>query len=434
MQGPLSPDIYDTSRQPDSWWRASCPEWQQPAPLTGDKACDVAIIGGGYAGLSTSIRLAELGINPCVLDAAPIGWGASGRNGGIVGIESHKLSHKALIRRCGADEVARYQAAQLAGVDRLSAFCTAHAVPMQGTGEVLLAHSAKAHRALLADAPPEGVVHEPIAPTGTSDMSRFGGIRIRPGFGVHPLRLVRALADHAHGLGVAIHPNSEVLSWTRNGTAHLLQTRHATLHAGAVVVATNGFMPDGLHKGLDGLAVPVISNIAVTRVLTAEERARHAWLSDDPVADTRNLLVYLRMLPEGRLLFGMRGDLTGAHANAPAMQRAVSRRLARCFPGWSGIEIDYFWRGPICATASYTPAVGQLSEDRTVFHAFGWHGSGVNGAQVAGRLLADVVAGAPLDRIPLPFRGAAPRLPFPRLRPAYVGAALVQQRLADLLS
>lgn len=425
--------MYDTGRWPDSWWRASAADWQGPAPLGGPHKAEVAIIGAGYAGLSCAIRLAELGRHVVVLDAGEIGWGASGRNGGIVGLESHKLSHRALVRRCGAAEVARYHASQVEGAARLRAFCADANVPVQGEGEVILAHSAAAFRALMAETPPHGVTFEPIAPANTGDMARWGGIRIRPGFGVHPLRLVRALAARAADLGVTVHPCSKVTQWRPGGPPHLLKTAHGTVTAETVVIATNGFTPDGLHPGMDGRAVPVISNIAVTRPLTAEERARHAWLGDDPVADTRNLLVYLRMLPEGRLLLGMRGDLTGADINARTMRAAVSNRIADQFPGWRGIEITHFWRGPICATASYTPSVGPMQGHAGVFHAFGWHGSGVNGAQVGGRLLAEVIAGAPHDHIPAPYRGRAPALPLPALRPAYVGAALLQQRLADAL-
>ena len=305
MKGPLSTDIYDTSRWPESWWRASAPEWAGPPALEGEVRAEVAVIGGGYAGLASATRLAELDIEAVVLDAAPIGWGASGRNGGIVGLTSHKLSDAALLRRCGEVEVRRYAAAQLEGLHRLRAFCEEAGVPVQGEGEVILAHSPRAFRALREEAPEDGIAHDLIEPGNIGDMARFGGIRIRPGFGVHPLRLVRALADRAVSLGVQVHPRSEVLRWSREGQSHRLETAQGSVVAQKVVIATNGFTPDGLHPGMNGRAVPVISNIAVTRPLSAEERARHAWLADDPVADTRNLLVYLRMLPEGRLLFGI---------------------------------------------------------------------------------------------------------------------------------
>lgn len=438
MKGPLDPSMYDTGRWPDSWWRASAPPWEGPAPLDGDTQAEVAIIGGGYAGLACAIRLAERGIGALVLDAGPIGWGASGRNGGMVGLGSHKLSMAALVRRHGATEVDRYRASQVEGNARLRAFCEARGLPVQGRGEMLLAHSASAFRELASRKPPPGGGYEVIEPrpagNGAGDMARFGGLLLKPYFGVQPLRLVRAMADRAVELGVRVHPRSEVATWRREGGRHRLATPRGTVSAARVVLATNGFTPDGLHPAFDGRAVPVISNIGVTRVLTPEERARHAWLQDDPVADTRHLLVYLRMLPEGRLMFGMRGDVTGSDEGARVMRARLERRIGEQFPGWKGVPLDHFWRGPICATASYTPAVGRLAGDASVFHAFGWHGSGVNGAQVGARLLADVIAGAPLESIPSPWRGGAPRLPAPGLRPLYVGLALAQQRLADALS
>ena len=434
MRGPLDPIMYDTSRHPESWWRASAPSWHAPMPVDGDIETDVAIVGGGYAGLSCAVRLAEHGIQAIVLEAGEIGWGASGRNGGMVGMTSHKASDASLHRKFGKTEVDRAHGLQRDGVDRLVALCAQHDVPMQGEGELILAHSAKAFAALRAETAPDRVTHDIVEPEPTGDMRRFGGIRIRPGFGVHPMRLVRAWTDAAIAAGQRVHPASEVLRWQREGSGHRLETSGGSVKARRVVLATNGFTPDGLNPRFDGRAVPVISNIGVTRVLTDEERARHSWLQDDPVADTRNLLVYLRMLPEGRLLFGMRGDLRGTEAGADDMRARLVKRIAEQFPGWADIPLDYFWRGPICATARYTPSIGRLQDDPSVYHAFGWHGSGVNGAQCGGHVLADVITGAPEDTIPAPWRGLAPRLPLPGLRPLYVGMALMQQRLADALS
>lgn len=434
MRGPLSPAMYATGRWPDTWWRASAPDWQDPSPLDGDGEAEVAIIGGGYAGLACAIRLAERGANALVLDAGPIGWGASGRNGGMAGLASHKLPMPALLRRHGEHEVSRYRASQVEGLERLRAFCEERGLPVQGRGELVMAHSEKAFRALTARKPSDGIGYEVIEPAPTGDMRRFGGVLMTPYFGVQPLRLVRALADRAGELGQRVHPRSEVTEWRREGGRHRLVTPRGSVRAQKVVLATNGFTPDGLHPGFEGRAIPVISNIGVTRVLTAEERARHPWLQDDPCADTKNLLVYLRMLPEGRLLFGMRGDLKGSEEGAKSMRARLEMRIVEQFPGWAGIPLQYFWRGPICATASYTPAVGRLEEDPTVFHAFGWHGSGVNGAQVGARLLANVIAGDPIESIPSPWRGKARALPLPRLRPLYVALALTQQRIEDRLS
>ncbi|MEM7189797.1 MAG: FAD-binding oxidoreductase [Pseudomonadota bacterium] len=433
MKGPLHPRMYDTATWPDSWWRASAPAWQGPAPLDGDLDTDVAVIGGGYAGLSTATGLAKAGIGAVVLDAAEIGWGASGRNGGMVGYGGYKASVRTMRRRYGEDECARFQAALRGGIDWVREFCEAEGMPVQGVAEDIYAHSPQAYVALTKGHKSD-TEQTLIPPSDSGDMAKHGGIRIAPSFGIHPLRLVRTLADRAVDAGVRVCPQSEVTAWHREGGRHRLVTPKGTVTADRVVIATNGFAPDGLHPDVDGRAVPVISNIGVTRVLTEEEQDRHPWLGDDPVADTRNLLVYLRLLPEGRLLLGARGDLTGAPKSSAAMRNQLTWRIAECFPGWAGIPLDYFWNGPICATASYTPSVGALPNDPTVFTCFGWHGSGVNAANLAGRLLAEVIAGALEDTIPAPMRGLPRRLPLPGLRPLYVGMALVQQRIQDFLS
>ncbi len=423
MKGPLDNLIYDTARPIDSWWRASAPAWDGSPPLAKDFSAEVAIIGAGYAGLACAIRLAELGIGSAVLDAGEIGWGASGRNGGIVGIRSDKLSDTAMLRRYGDAEFARYITAAVEGNHRLRAFCMENGLAdaVQGDGELYLAHSARTAIRMEREAGAHGIEIEHLPPENVEGIRRHGGIVIRPGFGIQPLRLVRALADAATAQGAQVHPRSEVLGWERDGRRHRLVTAGGTVTAERVVLATNGFTPDGLERHFDGRAVPVISNIGVTRPLSDDEKASLAWLGDHPAADTRNLLSYFRLLPEGRLLLGMRGDIHGSASGAERMRSAVAARIARQFPELAGVELTHFWRGPVCVTASFTPSVGLLAEDPTIGHAFGWHGSGINGAQVGARFLAEVLAGKAQSHIPAPYRGLAPRLPFPGLRPWYVG-------------
>jgi glycine/D-amino acid oxidase-like deaminating enzyme len=370
------------------------------------------------------------------MEAGEIGWGASGRNGGIVGLRPDKLSDNAMIRRHGEAEFGRYVRAAVEGNHRLRAFCIEAGLAdgVQGNGELYLAHSARTAISLERKAGEHGVEIEHLPPENTQGIRRHGGIIIRPAFGIHPLRLVRALADHALVLGVRVCPRSEVTLWERDGPRHRLVTAGGTVSARRVVLAANGFTPDGLCRRFDGRAVPVISNIGVTRVLSDEEKASLAWLGDQPGADTRNLLSYFRLLPEGRFLLGMRGDLRGTAAGAASMRRAVAARIVRQFPGLAGVELSHFWRGPICATASMTPSVGLLRDDPGIGHAFGWHGSGINGAQVGGRLLAEVLAGEPQSHIPAPYRSLAPRLPLPALRPLYVGAVQAMLRVKDALS
>ncbi|MDH3667419.1 MAG: FAD-binding oxidoreductase [Paracoccaceae bacterium] len=436
MKGPLDPSVYDTTRRVESWWEASAPSWRDPGPLSGEIQTEVAIIGGGYAGLACAIRLGELGIGSVVLDAGAIGWGASGRNGGIVGTRSDKLSESALVRRYGEKEYGRYVEAAVAMNHQIRTFCLENGLAdcIQGDCEFELAHSARTAIRMERSQSEYGIELTRLPPDSAPGIRCHGGQIIRPGFGIHPLRLVRALADRAQALGVRVHPRSEVTLWERAGHGHRLVAAGGAATARSVVLATNDFTPDGLNHRFDGRAIPVISNIGVTRVLTEEERASIAWLGGNPGADSRRLLSYFRLLPEGRFLLGMRGDVRGSEAGAARMRRAVSARIAEQFPALAEAEITHFWRGPVCATASMTPSVGLLRDDPTVGHVFAWHGSGITGAQLGGRLLAEVIAGKSTDHIPAPLRGLAPRLPLPGLRPLYVGAMLGLYRISDALS
>jgi glycine/D-amino acid oxidase-like deaminating enzyme len=438
MRGPLHPDLYNIEKPIESWWAETAPPAPAAAALDGDARADVAVIGAGYAGLSCAAALAEAGVDVRVLDAGPLGWGASGRNGGIVGLASDKLSMAERIARVGEDEARRALAAQIEGAERLRAFCADQGVETQGDAETVVAHDARSWRALQAEADAmrwgaqgQLLSREAYAERGFAGPEQHGALLVRPGFGLHPMQLVLALAAETQRKGVTLHPRSAVRTWAREGADHVLRTAAGALRARRVVLATNGFTSDDLHPAFAARAMPVISMIGVTRPLTAGELARHGWRETNPLANTRRMLYYWRMLPQNRLLFGMRGDLTGAQAQAPRWRARLRRHIGRAFPHWADIPLTHFWRGPICATRAYAPAVGRLPDDPTVFHAFGWHGSGVNGAQVAGRLLARVVLGEPETVIPALWRGLPPRIPLPALRPVWLSAMLSGYRALD---
>ena len=148
------------------------------------------------------------------------------------------------------------------------------------------------------------------------------------------------------------------------------------------------------------------------------------------LCSTRRMLYYFRMLPQGRLLFGMRGDLSGSEASAAGFAAKLRRHLGTAFPEWRDIPLDHFWRGPVCMTRARRPSVALLPDDPTVACAFGWHGSGVNGATLGGRLAAGLLAGGNAE-IPAPMRGLPPRIPLPGLRRLWLAGFLAAYRLRD---
>ena len=143
-----------------------------------------------------------------------------------------------------------------------------------------------------------------------------------------------------------------------------MTTPLGTVTADRVLVATNGYTPEGLSPMLAGRVLPALSSILVTRPLTAAEQAAQGWTKPALVADTRQLLFYIRLLRDGRLLFGARGG-TDASPAAFARQRAwMERRLGEKFPAWRGVGIDYAWWGLVCLASDRLPHLGWLDDGK----------------------------------------------------------------------
>jgi glycine/D-amino acid oxidase-like deaminating enzyme len=248
---------------------------------------------------------------------------------------------------------------------------------------------------------------------------------------------VRGLADAAVRRGAILHDRSEVIHWQKEGKWHVLRTDEATLRAKKVIVATNGFTPEYLHKALHGKTLPLISSIVVTRPLDAAELAAHNWQTDSPTITSLDLLDYFRVLPDKRLMLGGRGSADGSAVNARANFEKIAHRVGTLFPQWSNVAIEYNWQGLVCLTRRLTPAVGRLDEDPSTLFAFGYHGNGVNNATWCGKFLADWLGSTANgdhrvpDSLPVIMRGMPDGIPFPSLRLNYVQARIAGFRLTD---
>ncbi len=437
--------IYAWPQPVDSYWEAN-----DGAPvrgcdaLEGDADCDVAVIGGGYAGLSAALHLAgEEGVEVRVLEAGAPGWGASGRNGGICGIGATKLGPEALVARFGADETRRFFAAGIEAVELVKGIAADEGIDIdaRGDGDLCVAHRRNRVAGLRAEAESlravTGLAYEAwsrdaLAERGFRGPEAHGALYIPVGFGLNPLKYVRGLARAALRRGAKIHGESRVTGWSREGGRHRLVTPRGSLRARRVLVATNGFTRDDLNPALRGRLLPVLSNIVTTRPLTAEEHAAQGWCTDLPVYDSRKLLFYFRMLGDGRFLFGARGGSDASPAGARRMRAWMLRRLGEMFPAWKDVEVSHFWRGLICMSPRLTPHLGRLDGDASVFHSLAYHGSGVAMATWSGRAMAREIAGR-ANRSPIPAVMSQPleRFPLPGLRLWYLRAAYAGYALRD---
>lgn len=439
--------MYDAGSPAGSFWEDDAPALApgvDQGALSSDVECDVAIIGGGYTGLSAALHLArDHHIDVCLLEAGPLGWGASGRNGGFCSLPPTSLSYRQLIARYGLDEARRFIASQVEAIDLVADLARDESIDLgrQGEGTLHVAHAPGHFKDLMEEAEflknkfgmsVSLLSREEMAETHYDSNEQFGALLNRTGFGLQPLSFARGLAAAAARAGAKLHGRSQVLRWRKNGAIHHLITASGSLRARRVIVATNGFTRAPIRPNLSDRLMPVLSNIIVTRPLSESERAAHHWQTEFPCSNTRRLLFYYRMLPDHRFLFGARGDLTGKPADGAKMRALMERRLGEVFPHWAGVETTHYWRGFVCMTSRLTPAIGQMPDDPSIYFALAYHGDGVSAAPWAGRTLAHFIGGRmSFDEIPAPFKGIPPRIPFPSLRRWYLLAALGYYQYQD---
>jgi glycine/D-amino acid oxidase-like deaminating enzyme len=398
---------YGDGPRANCWWDQTCAVDPRPA-LEGDARCDVAIVRGGFTGLSAALHLAKAGVSVTVLESCYIGFGASGRNGGFCCLGGGRLSDAAIERAYGVQGRQEYRAAELAAIDLVERVTRDHEIDIDrhSDGETELAHRPKDMDRLrnrVAEVERSyGLSATVIEKGALADHGLngpfHGALTIPVGFALNPRKYVTGLARAAAAGGAVIYHDSPVQSIEGTEGRFRLSTARGALHADRVIVATNGYSSEDLPDWLAGRYMPAQSSVIVTRPLTEDELAAQGWTSDQMVYDTRNLLHYFRLMPDGRMLFGMRGGLmTGAAADRRAIGRA-RRDFETMFPAWRHVETPFGWSGMVCIARDQMPFVGPVPQRPGMFAGLCYHGNGVAMGSYAGALLADLVQDRRPDR------------------------------------
>ncbi|WP_413867620.1 NAD(P)/FAD-dependent oxidoreductase [Albidovulum sp.] len=405
------------------YWDTTVARPPRGAAVEGEVRAEVAILGAGYAGLSAALHLArDAGADVAVVEAEGIGWGASGRNGGFACIGGAKAGAATLRRRfgqAGLDEwhgVQRQTPGTVAGIlDRYAIDADTHS----REGETSLAHSPRAFAALREEAVAArrdlGVTAEVLGPAdlaaaGMGGAGFHGGLRIGLGFALNPLKYVLGLAVAARAEGARIYENSPVEAITREGGDYLLRTPRGRLRARKLILATNGYSSEDVPGWMAGRYLPAQSAVLVTRQLTAAEIAAQGWSSQGMAYDTRDLLHYFRLMPDGRFLFGLRGGTAAGPRAQEAMRARARADFEAMFPAWAVVATPHYWSGFVCLSRGLTPYVGPVGDWPDAWAGFAWHGNGVALATWSGRLLADLATGR--GRVPAVMAAPPGRFPF----------------------
>lgn len=389
----------------DRYWSRFLPV---PAPaypvLQGEAETEFAVVGGGYTGLSAALTLAEAGAEVTLLDAATPGWGASGRNGGLVSVGSAKLADGQIVRKFGREDAQCFFDAERAAVDLVETYLELHGIDADrhSKGYTYVAH--RPDRVAEIRAYGESYQHrygldyefvpkEEMAAHGLNSPDYHGAVHLPLGFALNPMKFVLGLTAAADKAGVTFHSQTPVVRITHDGAQHVLETPNGRLRARNLIFATNGYSSDDLPGAFAQRYLPVQSNILVTRPLSEEEIQDQGWWSEQMVCDSRTLLHYFRLLPDRRLMLGLRGSVKVSEHDITATRRKARADFDRMFPKWRHVETEYFWSGLICMTRNLVPFAGAVPGMERTWAALGYHGSGVTMAPYAGKLIAEQALG-----------------------------------------
>lgn len=439
---------YNFSKPAPSWWEESAGPAVETSDLAAeqDVRCDVAIIGGGYTGLSAAYHLVrDHGADVRVLDAGKPGWGASGRNGGFCGPGATKMGRDEMVRRYGLEATKEFGQMQREAVELVAHLLEEENIDADKTGdrgEICFAHKPNRVAELRAEAEStnelypfehEFLTREECHAFGIAGPEVHAGMLIKGPFGLHPLKYCQGLARAAQRHGAVLHHDARVTGWRRDGSDHVLTTAKGEVRAKKVIVGTNGYTSEDLHPSLGGRLLPTLTNILVTRPLTRDEQSEQGWTATDVAFDTRRLLHYVRLLPDGRFLFGGRGGWDASPAGVEAKRQHMIRQFRQMFPAWAGVEFTHFWNGFVCIAYDRIAHVGHIDNDPSMIAGLAYHGSGVASATWSGQMAARLAAGnADIgSSVPKVMRGSPPKFPMPWLRKTYLKGAYAVYGVKD---
>lgn len=383
------------SGYPDSYYLATARGVQDRPVLEGDTQADVCVIGGGFTGLSAALNLAERGMSVVLLEAERIGYGASGRNGGLIGsgqrkdpLEAEEMFGHArskllwdfseLAKQEIRDRVAQHnidcdlQKGQLVGVHK----------------KRYLGWAAEMSDALAEryDYPDTHALDRDATRAMVATDTFLEGFFDPNAATVHPLNYALGLASAASNAGVDIYENSQVNAYTHADPARIT-TDNGSVTASFIVLACNGYLGK-LESRVAGKMMP-INNFMIATEPLGEERCNKLISGRYGVHDTRFVVNYFRLSDDHRLLFG--GGENYRSSFPRDIAAFVRPYMLKLFPQLSDVAIDYSWGGTLSVTVNRWPHIGRLEPN--LFFGQGYSGHGISTANFAGKLIAEAIAG-----------------------------------------
>ena len=419
--------------EPSLWAATAAPALPAP-PLDGDVSVDVCIVGGGFAGLSTALHLAEQGTRVALLEEHEPGWGGSGRNGGqvIPGLKYDPDELQTMFPGALGERLAQFAGGT---ADSVFDLIKKHNmdVPLVCNGWIQGAHTAAGldlvsrRAAQWAKRGASGAkalsASEVAALLGTNKY--VGGWLDPRGGGIQPLSYARGLARAAAGAGASIHGLSPATALQRDGSRWKVTTAQgAVVRADRVVLCTNGYT-GALWPGLARSVITPNSFQVATEPLP-EDIARTILPQGHVSSDTRQLLLYFRLDHQRRLIMGGRGPFR--EPTSPLDWGHLERVIGHMFPAAANAPIAFRWCGRVAITRDFLPHLHEPAPGLLI--DIGCMGRGVGLQTSMGRAMANYIVSGNVDALPVPVTGVK-SFPLHRFRQIYLSAIIAWYRMRD---
>ncbi len=419
------PSVFEPNR---SFWARSQPP--QNPPLTEDISVDVAILGGGFTGLSAAFYIR--GISPhkrvVVLEAKGCGNGASGRNGAMVltmtedrymSFSSNPAIDKKIYDLTAENIRTLANLSASTGID--CELETNGALQVLSTPEDVQAAKTYVQQAQSLGMPVEFWDKQRLTQAIGTEVYEAAFFDPNGGH-VHPMKLVHVFKTAAEAAGAEIYENTTV-AHIEEGREHLLHTTSGrTIKAKSLVLATNAFT--GRLGFFRNSIVPVHEYVAVTQPLSEHQLAEIGWRKRVPFNDSRTEVFYLGLTEDNRIHIGggnpsyffNNGAGNNNDSAAASHFAQLQRELVRIYPRLSGVKFEAAWDGVVDWSLNESPSVGCTGKNNNIFYGLGYSGHGVNLTSVFGRIIADLDAGRVEPWRQYPFLNASlhyvPNEPF----------------------
>jgi len=388
-----------------SLWNLSAEEQDyhnQDLPQT---TVDVAIVGGGFTGLSTALHCAEKGLHAHVLEAEQIGFGGSGRNCGLVNAAlwlPPQIVRQKLGPRYGPRFIKRFGA----GPEYVFSLIEKHQIRCEATrtGTIHGAHSPKGFKELQGRHAEWQRLGEPVDLLDRDEVSDvigtkayYGGLLDHRAGTINPMGYCRGLARAARGAGAEISTGVRVDKLSKQGAHWRLDTQQGSVVAKRVVLGTNAYTDD-LWPNLKRVFTIIHYFQLATKPLGPE--VDYILPGKQGLWDTGQIMFNYRRDAYGRLLIGSMGKVVG-RTDAGLSHRWANKRLTKIFPELGPVEFEESWHGQIAMTPDHLPRIYKLDEN--VFTPIGYNGRGITTGTMFGQAVAGLLTGLDAADLPLPI-------------------------------